>query len=595
MASMDDVFYGPGQRERFEVTEDTAGHAGTTWRSAPEILLTIQSGSLVVCIVLAMAAKIYLEFLLVPLILAYFVTFLLAPIMDVVENRPYTLPGEKVMCANKFASLDLWEPKQGKFPLEYYRKLPADYTPEEINGKMTGQQIWKAPEDDEIEKRSVMTTEMWEAAKDRANLPDGPACLADLLQTWKLPHMMAVLFCLTATGCILYAIVLLITTEFAAFGEKEAQAVAMGDASIAKKLTDMANGQIEYLEANAVKVYRELVCPRKDLSTVTLTVNMGSDDTLGNYVDFEINGVESLKAQIDNVTHGGFDHKSDNCYRKPVFGSQCTYSNPNEVARVNGKILCTAAQIAAGAHLKRNGNNDPAPDCFSANPVAPYQKDYCNPYADMDSFDEFMGTVGMLGDIVNLLVLVLLLALYILLERPQGRTISGDHIIMEEIENMVKSYIVMKTMLSVLTGGLSGVCLAIAGVPMAGVFGLLSFLLNYIPSVGSMIAMVLPIPIILLDPALEANPTMFYLALCGPVAVQGYIGNVLEPAVFGASLNLTALAILMALIFYGAVWGLSGAVISVPLLGAAKIVLHHTDHPMAQYTLMMLREDPSIP
>eukprot|EP01051_Picozoa_sp_SAG22_P004067 SAG22_NODE_210_length_15092_cov_81.740946_2_plen_526_part_00 len=525
---------------------------------------------------MAFAAKIYLDFLLVPLILAYFVTFLLAPLMDIVENRPYSF-GANPSCANKFASLELWEPKQGEFPIVYYAKKAEDYTDEEIDDgkggtKKTGQQIWNAPEQSIIDKRSVMTTEQWEAAKDRVLLEGGARCVADLTQTLKLPHMMAVLFCLGATSVILYGIFALITGEFAAFAAQEQKAVEAGEASISEKLLDMANEQIVWLEANAVKVYRDVVCPRKDLSALTVTASIVTDpdSELGNYVDFVINSVETIKNQVGNDTHSGFDYKTDNCYRKPVFGPSCRYTNPNR-----------AYQLETGE--------------FPAELEAPYLTDYCDPYGDLDSWDEFMGSVGAVGEIVNLLVLVMLLALYILLERPEGRTISGDHVIMMEIEDMVKSYIVMKTMLSILTGGLSGLCLGIAGVPMAGVFGLLSTLLNYIPSVGSMIAMVLPIPIIILDPVLAENPAMFYLALIGPCAVQGYIGNVLEPAVFGASLNLTALSILMALIFYGAVWGLSGAVISVPLLGAAKIVMHHTDHPMAQYSLMLLREDPSIP
>ena len=160
---------------------------------------------------MAMAAKIYLEFHLVPLILAYFVTFLLAPLMDIVENRPYDMPGLGVLCANKFASLELWEPKTATYPLEYYRKLPADFTEEEIEDpsgakKKTGKLIWNAPAEEEIEKRAVMTTDMWEAAKDRLNLEGGPRCVADLTQTIKLPHMVAVLWCMAATGCICYGL-----------------------------------------------------------------------------------------------------------------------------------------------------------------------------------------------------------------------------------------------------------------------------------------------------------------------------------------------------------------------------------------------------
>jgi len=55
------------------------------------------------------------------------------------------------------------------------------------------------------------------------------------------------------------------------------------------------------------------------------------------------------------------------------------------------------------------------------------------------------------------------------------------------------------------------------------------------------------------------------------------------------------MAVLLGLVFFAAVWGLPGAVLSVPLLGAMKITLHHTDHPIAKYFLVLIRDDPTIP
>ena len=77
-------------------------------------------------------------------------------------------------------------------------------------------------------------------------------------------------------------------------------------------------------------------------------------------------------------------------------------------------------------------------------------------------------------------------------------------------------------------------------------------------------------------------------------AVQGYVGNALEPMVFGKSLNMTPLSILAALVIWSALWGLMGAIFSVPLLGIQKILLSHTNHPMAKYVIMLIREDATI-
>merc|ERR1712153_22495 len=64
--------------------------------------------------------------------------------------------------------------------------------------------------------------------------------------------------------------------------------------------------------------------------------------------------------------------------------------------------------------------------------------------------------------------------------------------------------------------------------------------------------------------------------------------------VFGASLNLTPLSILGGLVLWGSIWGLPGAVLSVPMLGAQKILCVYCNHPFAKYCLILIREDPTL-
>ena len=96
----------------------------------------------------------------------------------------------------------------------------------------------------------------------------------------------------------------------------------------------------------------------------------------------------------------------------------------------------------------------------------------------------------------------------------------------------------------------------------------------------------------IVDPNL--SNTQKAMAFIGPGIIQGYVGNVLEPMVFGSSLNMTPMAILGGLVIWGSVWGIPGAVLSVPLLAIQKILLSHANHPMATYALMMIREDPTV-
>jgi hypothetical protein len=157
---------------------------------------------------------------------------------------------------------------------------------------------------------------------------------------------------------------------------------------------------------------------------------------------------------------------------------------------------------------------------------------------------------------------------------------------------MIRHYITLKTQISLATGLLIWITLELCHVQLAPVFGLMTFLLNFVPNVGSMLATLLPLPIILLDDDLD--PARKLLAFVIPSLIQGYIGNVLEPTLFGASLNMNPVAIMSALVLWGWLWGYPGAVLSVPLLGGAKICLLNADHPLAKSAAAWIQEDPAI-
>lgn len=192
----------------------------------------------------------------------------------------------------------------------------------------------------------------------------------------------------------------------------------------------------------------------------------------------------------------------------------------------------------------------------------------------------------------NQAALVFLLTLYIMSEKINRTLFPANNKILMEIERQVKGYIALKTAISSMTGFLVAIILLALSVKLAVMFGLLSFLLNFIPNVGSMIAMVLPFPIVIVDANLKSWQKAG--AFIGPGIVQGYVGNALEPVLFGKSLNMTPLSILAALVIWGSIWGLTGAILSVPLLAVQKVLLSHTNHPMAKYCIQLVREDATI-
>jgi AI-2 transport protein TqsA len=195
--------------------------------------------------------------------------------------------------------------------------------------------------------------------------------------------------------------------------------------------------------------------------------------------------------------------------------------------------------------------------------------------------EEIGSYLSVLSNAVNSAVLIFLLWIYLIAEKVNPTVFDPTNKVLNEIENQASSYIKLKTVLSFVTGVIVAVILLALGVKLAVLWGILSFVLNFIPNVGSMIAMFLPMPVVIVDPAL--SQTKKILAFAGPGAVQGYVGNALEPMVFGKSLNMTPLSILSALVIWGSVWGLMGAILSVPLLGIQKILMQHTNHPMAKY------------
>jgi AI-2 transport protein TqsA len=147
----------------------------------------------------------------------------------------------------------------------------------------------------------------------------------------------------------------------------------------------------------------------------------------------------------------------------------------------------------------------------------------------------------------------------------------GEIGVLREIEDRVQRYITQMVVLSAISGILVSVTLAVCGVKFAVMFGFLAFLLNFIPTVGSIIATLLPLPVILLSP--ELGPTAKVLALAIPAAFQIYLGNSVQPRWLGNALDLHPIVVLISLIFWGMIWGLPGAFLATPMTAVLRIIL----------------------
>jgi AI-2 transport protein TqsA len=168
-------------------------------------------------------------------------------------------------------------------------------------------------------------------------------------------------------------------------------------------------------------------------------------------------------------------------------------------------------------------------------------------------------------------LLVIIFTLFLLLGRRASAPYRKQVGLLAEIEERVQQYITQMVVLSAVSGIAAGIVLAACGVKFAVMFGFLAFLLNFIPTVGSIIATLLPLPVILLSP--EMGPTAKVLALALPAAIQIFLGNVVQPRYLGNALNLHPIVVLISLVFWGMIWGLPGAFLATPMTAVLRIVL----------------------
>ncbi len=137
----------------------------------------------------------------------------------------------------------------------------------------------------------------------------------------------------------------------------------------------------------------------------------------------------------------------------------------------------------------------------------------------------------------------------------------------------VQRYMIIKTVISLATGVCIGIVLAIIGLHYFILFGLLAFILNYIPTIGSIIAL---IPALLIA-IIELGFWQVILVIAGFFVVNTIFGSIIEPRVMGRGVGLSTLVVFLSLIFWGWVFGPIGMLLSVPLTMVLKIAFETSE------------------
>lgn len=205
-------------------------------------------------------------------------------------------------------------------------------------------------------------------------------------------------------------------------------------------------------------------------------------------------------------------------------------------------------------------------------------KKYFNPGTAMQMAAKTLA--GLSGVLTNAF-LILLTVIFILLEaagfpkkiraglKAPEKSLAG----FGKFTESVNRYLALKTIFSLLTGLIIWIWLAVLGVDYALLWGLLAFILNYVPNIGSIIAAV---PAVLLA-LIQLGTFHCLMTILGFVVVNVVVGSVVEPKFMGEGLGLSTLVVFLSLVFWGWVLGPVGMLLSVPLTMIMKIAFESSE------------------
>ena len=150
------------------------------------------------------------------------------------------------------------------------------------------------------------------------------------------------------------------------------------------------------------------------------------------------------------------------------------------------------------------------------------------------------------------------------------------------IQKQISFYLLVKIFVSVMAAGFTWVVLASVKTELAFMLAMLTFVLNFIPNIGPLIATLSPMPVLFLQYGFDWHMLLVLVLL---TAIHFVIGNVLETKWLGKGMNLDPIVVVACLIFWALVWGVMGALLAVPLTAIVKMILERnkTTKPLADF------------
>lgn len=204
------------------------------------------------------------------------------------------------------------------------------------------------------------------------------------------------------------------------------------------------------------------------------------------------------------------------------------------------------------------------------------------PFLDLGSiFDVVTSTLRTIASLMTMILLVFLIMIFILFEAssmPKKLQLAmgwdaSDLNRMTRVKTEMQHYLGIKSLISLVTGSVVFLWVLWMGIDNPLLWGLIAFFLNYIPSLGSILASIPAMALALV----QVGPGHAILVGLGYLAINLVFGNFVEPHLMGRQLGMSTLVVFISLLFWGWVWGPVGMLLAVPLTMNLKIFLEHTE------------------
>jgi predicted PurR-regulated permease PerM len=204
--------------------------------------------------------------------------------------------------------------------------------------------------------------------------------------------------------------------------------------------------------------------------------------------------------------------------------------------------------------------------------------------ANLQLMDQFwVYSTDLLNGFTNFakgLLLVLLYVLFLLIEQTAfsskmtalGLPLQETNrlsVVLNKVNDAMRTYLGVKTFTSILTAGLGWIVFYSVGIDYALFWAFLVFLFNYVPTIGSITATLLPSFLALVQ---FDTLSPFLVIIVGVTAINLLVGNILEPRLMGDNLNISPLVVVLSLILWSMLWGVVGMLLSVPITVAIIII-----------------------